>query len=191
MKRRKTRLFPATFSHAGASSYRTAISSCFSFFASLGHSAGQIASRRVVFWTCVGRPFTHLYPSGGLMLEIWKRAGPIHSSEGKNYLSRHSIPIIVRCVLGCVITTGSRLPHAIGSMHFVMVISEITTHDLKSIYRFLLRKMVSSSSSSSSLSSVSRDGHFAAWGLRKIEEFQKIHLHMETTAFLLERLPGA
>ena len=49
MKRRKTRLFPATFSHAGASSYRTAISSCFSFFASLGHSAGQIVSHCVVF----------------------------------------------------------------------------------------------------------------------------------------------
>ena len=50
----------------------------------LGHSSGQIVSSCVVCWTCVGRPITHLYPSGSFILRLWKRLVPIHSPHSNN-----------------------------------------------------------------------------------------------------------
>ena len=52
-----------------------------------GRTSGQIVSRRVVCCTVVGRPFTHLYPSGSLVLKMWNRVVPIRSSVSKTSFS--------------------------------------------------------------------------------------------------------
>ena len=64
-----------------------AMSSSLCFFDSLGHSSGQIESSRVVFWTVVGQPCTHVYPCGCFLLNICKRVVPIHASESVTSLS--------------------------------------------------------------------------------------------------------
>ena len=120
-------------------SYRYLLAFC--FFDGLGCSSGQILSSSVVLWTFVGRPSTHVYPSGKLILRIWKRCAPIHFCESKTSLI---IPIIVQRRFGGVIDTCFHasprqrfswsgegcfiwdVQHC--SMYFVMAIYEVTTH---------------------------------------------------------------
>ena len=45
-------------------------SSCFCFLDNLGSSSGHIVYGRVIFCSCVERPFTHVYPSNTLVLKI-------------------------------------------------------------------------------------------------------------------------
>ena len=142
------------------------------FFGGLGHSSGQIVSCRAVASTFVGRPFTHLYPSGSCVFKSWKRVVPIHSSESKTSLI---IPIIFQRMFGGVVDVCSRLPHDIDgcvfwdvqlcSMYCVMAIYEVTTHNIFTVsffvdsvpfFLFILLR-------------ISPGGHFAELGLRKIE----------------------
>ena len=111
------------------------------------------------------------------------------------------IQIIFQRVLGGVIGASSRLPHLIDvhqwngegrfipdaqfcSVYFVMAVCEVATHAPKVFTDFFTDPLFFI------LLRVSLGGHFAAWGLRKIEEIE-IRLHMETRAFLPERLLGA
>ena len=71
------------------SSFQAAISSCFCVFESVDHSSGQMVSSRVC------RPFTQLYSFWGLILKIWKRVVPIHSSESQTSLSSFQLSLIV------------------------------------------------------------------------------------------------
>ena len=91
-------------------SSQSAVSSCCCLFDNLGHSSGHLVSSRVgLSWTNV----QHVYPSGSLMLKIWKRVVPIHSIALRERRCSLVIPTIFQRVLGGVFDECSRLPHDI------------------------------------------------------------------------------
>ena len=121
-----------------------------------------------------------------LILDIWKRAIPIHSSEGKTSPSSFEYSFCMwsealsMLVLFSLVTStcldAMRKVVASGtynfcSMYFVMARCDIFTYASKTVSRFLRRKWCPLLFFTLLL--VSTGGHFAAETLGKTEEFER------------------
>ena len=140
----------------------------------------------------MGQPFTHVYPSGSLILTIWKRHAPIQSSDNKTSLSSFQCSFSFaswhrRIPMGLVNVVSSGMKQPSPDVLRVGVY-EVATVPPKVISVFFCEKCPLL------LFHLAQGFTWRAFRRVRVEEDRKvweIRLQMVGTAFLLVRLHGA
>ena len=124
----------------------------FCLFTRLVHFRARLC-HVVLLATFVGRPFTHVHPSGSCVLNVWKRVVSIHSSESKTSLSLVMFSVCSEALSMYGLVGLMTSTHSIGMkkvvssgqlcpMYFVMAMCEITRSCSEHVYRVLFEKSV-------------------------------------------------